>query len=127
MNQHNCRSDLHRSSQQPVMSELGHERSIAPALAVDLRLHSSNSWHRRHGGTARRALRCQPMKSKAVHEAERAIEHCRGHIDRVRRDIERRERIGHYTADARTRLQILEQALREHAANLDRLTAEAEC
>lgn len=69
--------------------------------------------------------RCQRMAPRALKEAERAIEHCRRHIERIRADVERRQRVGYYSGDEQNRLRMLQQVLREHEANRDRLKNEA--
>lgn len=56
-----------------------------------------------------------------MQEAEDAIKHCRRSIERLRAEIERRQRVGHECADAENRLWTIRQILRAHEAGRDRL------
>jgi len=64
------------------------------------------------------------MKSNPAEEAEEAIGHCRRSIERLQAEIERRRSVGHDITDAQRRLQTIQQILRAHEDERDRLTTE---
>jgi hypothetical protein len=61
---------------------------------------------------------------RLLEEAEEAIRHCRRHQERQLGLIEKRERVGHDSSQARQMLTTLQQLQAEHEANRDRLAAE---
>ena len=61
------------------------------------------------------------MARGAWHEAEEAIDHCRRSIERLRAEIERRQRAGYNTMHAEDRLRTMQLILRAHEADRDRL------
>lgn len=64
------------------------------------------------------------MAQGALQEVETAIMHCQRSIERVRAEIERRRRVGHDFAHAEERLRTIEQILRAHEADRNRLADE---
>ena len=61
------------------------------------------------------------MKSDQTQRIEKAIAHCRRHVERARAEVERRERRGIDATHARGLLRTFEQIQVEHEAERTRL------
>ena len=61
------------------------------------------------------------MKHSESQRIDKAIEHCRRHVERARTEVERRERHGMDAAHARGMLRTFQQLQSEHEAERTRL------
>ncbi len=61
------------------------------------------------------------MKPNETQRIDKAIAHCRRHVERARAEVERRERQGMDTAHARGLLRTFQQIQSEHEAERTRL------
>jgi len=61
------------------------------------------------------------MREKEFQRVEKAIQHCRRHVERARSELERRERRGMDAGHARTMMRTFQQLQAEHEAERSRL------
>src|SRR5215471_13399982 len=70
-------------------------------------------------------LRCPSRRRAMKHDdsqrIEKAIDHCRRHVERARSELERRERHGMDAGHARTMMRTFQQLQAEHEAERSRM------